>query len=92
VVGGPEEGSAAVRTWSRLHPRSASDVRVTPRPPYRAIIIILQIWKLETGVRVACRGFWGLGGSSTPSGPLKTRGASSGGLGRTPGSRFLVIC
>ena len=92
MVGGLEEGSAAVRTWSRLAPRSASDVGVSPRRTYMAMVIILQNWKLETGVRVACGGFWGLGGSSTPSGPLKTRGASSGGLGRTPGSRFLVIC
>ena len=92
MVGGPEEGSVAVRTWSRLRSRSASDVRPATKPTYRAMVILLQILKLEIGVRAACKGFWGLGGSSTPSGPLEIRGASSGGLGRTPGSRFLVIC
>ena len=92
MVGGPEEGSGAVRRWSRLVSRSASDVRLTPRPTYRPMLILPQNWRLETGVRVACGWFWGLGGRSAPSGPLKTRGARSGGLGRTPGSRFLVIC
>ena len=47
--------------------------------------------KLKIDARVACKGFWGLGGSSTPSGPPKTRGAMSGGLGRTPECSFLVI-
>ena len=64
---------------------------MTPQRPYMAIVIILQILKLKIGVRVACKGFWGLGGSSTPSGPLKTRGARSGGFGRTPEGRFQVI-
>jgi hypothetical protein len=36
----------------------------------------------------ACRG---LGGLSSPSGPLEIRGAKSGGLGRTPEGSFLVI-
>ena len=52
---------------------------------------ILQILKLKTGVQVVCKGFWVLGGSSTPSGPLEIRGAKSGGLGRTPEGSFLVI-
>ena len=86
-----EEGNAAVRTWSRLAPRSRRDVRVSPRRPYRAIVFILQILKLKIGVQVVCKGFWGLGGSSTPSGPLKIRGTRSGGSGRTPEGRFQVI-
>ncbi len=85
------EGDPAVRTWSRLHPQSRRDVRVSPKRPYRAIVIILQILKLKMGVQVVCKGFWGLGGSSTPSGPLEIRGARSGGLGRTPECSFLVI-
>ena len=62
-----------------------------PCAPYMAIVIILQILKLKMGVQVVCKGFWGLGGPSTPSGHLKTRGARSGGLGRTPKCSFLVI-
>ena len=62
-----------------------------PRPTYRTMVIILQILKLKIGVQVVCKGFWGLGGSSTPSGPLEIRGARSGGLGRTPEGSFLVI-
>ncbi len=92
MVGCPEEGSAAVRTWSRLVSRSASDVRLATKPTYRPMVILLQIWKLEIGVRVACKGFWGLGGPSAPSGPPEIRGPRSGGLGRTPMCRFHVIC
>ena len=55
------EGDAAVRTWSQLVSLSRRDVRVRPRRPYRAIVIILQILKLKIGVQVVCKGFWGLG-------------------------------
>ena len=85
------EGDPDVRTWSRLVSRSRRDVRVTPKVAYRAMVIILQILKLKIGVQVGCKGFWGLGGLSTPSGPLKISGARSGGLGRTPEGSFLVI-
>ena len=91
VVESLREGDAAVRTWSRLRPRSVNDVRVIPRPTYIAMVILLQILKLEIGVRVVCKGFWGLGGPSTPSGPPEIRGARSGGLGRTPKCSFHVI-
>ena len=86
MVGGPEEGSAAVRTWSRLAPRSASDVRPANKRTYGPMVILLRIWKLETGVRVACGGFWGLGVRPPRPGPWKLVGPAPGVSGAPRGA------